>query len=41
MLEHSAHLSFLEERERYVGLLTSFLDEVEAAAREGDSRPAP
>jgi pimeloyl-ACP methyl ester carboxylesterase len=30
ILEHSAHLTFVEERDRYAELLTSFLDDVEA-----------
>jgi hypothetical protein len=30
MLEHSAHLTFVEEPDRYRDVLTSFLDAVEA-----------
>jgi L-proline amide hydrolase len=30
MVEHSAHLTFVEEPERYCEVLTSFLDAVEA-----------
>ena len=33
VLEHSAHLTFMEEPDRYRDVLTSFLDNVDARAR--------
>jgi L-proline amide hydrolase len=39
VLEHSAHMSFLEEPERYRELLAAFLDDVDAPAPVPASRP--
>jgi hypothetical protein len=36
MLEHSAHLTFVEEPDRYREVLTSFLDAVEGAPGHGE-----
>jgi pimeloyl-ACP methyl ester carboxylesterase len=38
ILEHSAHMGFLEERERYLEVLTSFLDDVDAMTGSDSSR---